>query len=113
MKWKKLLSGCGELCRLSVSQAMTPATKRKNRQMKNAKKYWTSDEVLAGINERTASERGDYPRYTVIADGEHCECKGKVQLNRIVSCIYSTTPRVFINAGKGVTIDFDQDLAVG
>lgn len=76
----------------------------------NETKYWTADEVLAGIKEKPASERGTYPRFSVYVDGEYLERKTRKGLDNLVSIILSKAPKVFINAGKGVTIDFDNTL---
>lgn len=58
--------------------------------------------------ERPAYERGTFPRYLVKADGQTIEVKTLGALRKVLGFIYSDTPKVFVNAGKGLTIDFDR-----
>ena len=56
--------------------------------------------------ERPACERGTFPRFIVCVDGDRLECKTLRSLNSLLGSIYSARPRVFVNGGKGLTIDF-------
>lgn len=58
--------------------------------------------------ERPASERGAFPRYLVKADSQTMEVKTIGALRKVLGFIYSDAPKVFVNAGKGLTIDFDR-----
>lgn len=58
--------------------------------------------------ERAASERGTFPRYLVIVDGETLEIKTPRALKNLLGEIYSERPEVFVNVGKGITINFDR-----
>lgn len=58
------------------------------------------------IKEAKASERTGY-RFWVIADGVGCGFNRKEALIKHLSTIYSTPPRVFRNASKGITFNFD------
>lgn len=70
-------------------------------------KYWQASEVLAGITEQPLTLRGTFPRFMVKADGETTVCKTLKTLQKTLDIIYAGRPRVFVNAGKGITIDFD------
>lgn len=73
----------------------------------NEERYWNAEEVLAGVVERPAVERGSYPKYQIHVDGErHCYINRRA-LNKALEVIYAKRPEVFINAGKGVTINFE------
>jgi hypothetical protein len=69
-------------------------------------KTWTAEELLARIDESPAWERTGY-RYCVIADETMRHFETKRALNREVSRILAKSPKVFRNADKGITIDFD------
>ena len=58
--------------------------------------------------ERPASERGTFPRYLVTADGKTSEVKTPRALRNLLGVIYSERPEVFVNAGKGISINFDR-----
>lgn len=58
--------------------------------------------------ERPASERGTFPRYLVKTDSQTMEVKTIGALRKVLGFIYSDAPKVFVNAGKGLTIDFDR-----
>ena len=58
--------------------------------------------------ERPASERGTFPRYLVTADSKTYEVKTPRALEKLLGIIYSERPEVFVNAGKGVSINFDR-----
>lgn len=74
--------------------------------MNASPKYWTAEELLAGIKESPKADRKG-SRFTVISDGvTYCPATRR-DLDRLVSCTYSTAPRVFRNFDKGITIDFD------
>ena len=70
----------------------------------NGPKYWTASELM--IEEAKASERTFF-RFWVIADGEGRGFNRLEALNKHLSTIYSTPPKVFRNASKGITFDFD------
>lgn len=70
-------------------------------------KYWTAKEVLAGIKEMPRSMRGTFPRYTVICDDDRFMITTRAKLDQILQCTYASQPKVYVNAGKGITIDFD------
>ena len=58
--------------------------------------------------ERSASERGTFPRYLVMADNKTTEVKTPRALAKLLGVIYAERPEVFVNAGKGITINFDR-----
>ena len=70
--------------------------------------YHTVESLGIKAIERPASERGTFHRYTVIADGLSSRIKTPRDLKNLLAVIYAEQPRVFVNAGKGVTIDFDR-----
>jgi len=76
------------------------------------RKYWAACSLLGhirdlGIKECRKSERGTFPRFTVIVDGESTPLYTLRHLSDLAQVIYATAPRVFVNAGKGITVDFD------
>jgi len=73
----------------------------------NSRKNWTTTELLTGIAERPASVRGTFPRFIVIADGQRDELNRKPALEKLLGSIIAAAPKVFINQGNGITIDFD------
>lgn len=76
--------------------------------MTTVTRYWTAELVLAGVKEPYASERsGTFPRFMVMCDGERYEANTWKALDKVLGHIYATAPNVFVNAGKGITIDFD------
>ena len=76
-------------------------------QTNNAERYWTVDELLAGIDESPARERKGR-RYMVICNETAYFASTKGQLSELVAYVYSVRPNVFKNADKGITIDFDR-----
>jgi hypothetical protein len=70
--------------------------------------YHTAESLGIKSVERSASERGTFPRYLVIADSKTYEVKTPRALEKILGTIYSERPEVFVNAGKGITINFDR-----
>jgi len=58
--------------------------------------------------EKPASERGSFPRYLVTADNKTTEVKTPRALEKLLGIIYAERPEVFVNAGKGITINFDR-----
>lgn len=76
--------------------------------MSTEKKYWSHSTLPIQSLELSRQERGEDagPRFTVYVDGECLHAETPRGLDRILSSIYSTEPRVFRNAGKGVTVDF-------
>lgn len=73
---------------------------------------FNQNEVLQEVASKEVSkqERGTYPRYSVVVDGETLYPKTPSQLAKVLDVISGAEkPRVFRNAGKGVTIDFDKD----
>lgn len=72
----------------------------------NAERYWTAEELLEGVKEAPAWERKGY-RYMVKCDETVYFASTKHQLSKIVASVYSTAPRTYRNADKGITIDFD------
>ena len=71
-------------------------------------KYHTAENLNLAAIERPASERGTFPRYLVMADGKMTTVTTPRSLAKLLGCIYSKAPHVFVNAGKGLTLDFDQ-----
>jgi hypothetical protein len=69
--------------------------------------YWSSSHVLAGVSPASSSERNGFPAYIVKVDGEAVSVSNRRSLDKLLGEIYAERPRVFVNAGKGVTIDFD------
>jgi hypothetical protein len=67
-------------------------------------RYWTPEELELP---KVEGDRGTFPRYMIIADGSRTEIKSIQSLRRALTSIYAPKPRVFVNAGKGITIDFD------
>jgi hypothetical protein len=70
--------------------------------------YYTAESLGIKAIERPASERGTFPRYLVTADGKTSEVKTPRALKNLLGVIYSEQPEVFVNAGKGITINFDR-----
>lgn len=75
--------------------------------MTNAERYWTVEELMAGVEEAPSWERKGY-RYMVYSDGACYPIKDKRALRKIVDCTYSKRPKVFRNLDKGITINFDE-----
>lgn len=75
--------------------------------MQNERREWSSNELLFRISERPARERNGFPRFMVMCDGERYEMNTRKALDKVLGHIYATAPKVFVNAGKGITIDFD------
>lgn len=67
-------------------------------------RYWTPEDLELP---KVEGDRGTFPRYMVMVDGTRLEFKSIQSLRRALASIYAPKPRVFANAGKGVTIDFD------
>ena len=70
--------------------------------------YHTIESLGIKAVERPAAERGTFPRYLVTCDGITNEVKTTGALVKLLSGIYSEPPAVFVNAGKGITINFDR-----
>ena len=70
--------------------------------------YHTAESLGIKAIERLASERGTFPRYLVTADGKTSQIKTLRALKNLLGVIYAERPEVFVNAGKGITIDFDR-----
>ena len=70
--------------------------------------YHTAENLNLAAIERPASERGTFPRYLVMADGKMTTVKTPRALAKLLGSIYSKAPHIFVNAGKGITLDFDQ-----
>jgi hypothetical protein len=70
--------------------------------------YHTAESLGIKAIERPASERGTFPRYLVTADGKTSEVKTPRALEKLLGVIYAERPEVFVNAGKGITINFDR-----
>jgi len=74
------------------------------------KTYYSYAALQLGPTELKAKkrgERGPMPRFTVIADGLTMTRRTVYQLDKLLGSIYAEQPTVFINAGLGITIDFD------
>ena len=69
--------------------------------------YHTVESLGIKAIERAASERGTFPRYLVTADGKTSQIKTLRALKNLLGVIYSERPEVFVNAGKGISINFD------
>ncbi len=72
----------------------------------NETTYHSAESLHLASIERPASERGTFPRFIVCVDGGRVECKTLRSLNSLLASVYSARPRVFVNGGKGLTIDF-------
>ncbi len=70
--------------------------------------YHNTEELGVKSMERPASERGTFPRYLVIVDSKTTEVKTPRALEKLLGSIYAERPEVFVNAGKGITINFDR-----
>lgn len=57
--------------------------------------------------ERPAKTRAGFPRFLVKVDCQWIKIKTLPSLRKTIASIYSETPRIFVNAGNGLTIDFD------
>lgn len=68
---------------------------------------WTAEELLQGIAVPPSSARRGFPRFIVYVDGVTLQLGTLPALRKTLSNISSKRPKVFVNAGKGVTIDFD------
>jgi hypothetical protein len=69
--------------------------------------YHTAESLGIKSVERSASERGTFPRYLIVADGKTSAIKTPRALEKMLGVIYADRPEVFVNAGKGITINFD------
>ena len=69
--------------------------------------YHTVESLGIKAIERPASERDTFPRYLVTADGKTSQIKTLRALKNLLGVIYSERPEVFVNAGKGISINFD------
>ena len=64
---------------------------------------------FAKSNTGDAKERGDFQKYSVKVDGKTIKARSEKALEKILQSISSgSNVRVFRNAGKGVTLDFDE-----
>ena len=70
--------------------------------------HYTAESLGIKAIERPAYQRGTFPRYLVTADGKTYEVKTPRALKNLLGVIYSERPEVFVNAGKGITINFDR-----
>lgn len=71
---------------------------------------WTFEELGVSGHESPRSLRGTYPRYSLRVDDQWHYPKSRKSLEKLLEDIASKIPpRVFRNAGKGVTIDFDNN----
>jgi len=70
--------------------------------------YHTTESLGIKALERPAYERGDFPRYLVTVDGKTETVKTPRALQKLLGSIYSERPEVFVNAGNGISINFDQ-----
>jgi hypothetical protein len=70
--------------------------------------YHTAESLGIKAMEKPASERGSFPRYLVTADNKTTEVKTPRALEKLLGIIYAERPEVFVNAGKGITINFDR-----
>lgn len=76
----------------------------------NYRKSWAFEELGVSRYESPRSLRGTYPRYSVRVDDQWHYPKSRKSLENLLSNIITEIePRVFPNAGFGVTIDFDND----
>jgi len=105
---KKGVDPCAELCISPLMRGRNPSKKNTEKNMNTEKKYWTCADLAVEALELSRRERGEDagPRFTVYVDGDCLHAKTPRGLDRILKSIYSTEPRVFRNAGKGVTVDF-------
>lgn len=72
------------------------------------RKIWTFEELAVSRYESARLLRGTFPKYTLRVDGQSYWLKSRKSLENLLANIISETePRVFPNAGFGVTIDFD------
>jgi hypothetical protein len=70
--------------------------------------YHTAESLGIKSIERPAFERGTFPRYLVTADNKTTAAKTPRALEKILGVIYAERPKVFVNAGKSISINFDQ-----
>lgn len=70
--------------------------------------YHTIESLGIKSIERPSAERGTFPRYLVTADGKTSEVKTPRALEKLLGIIYSERPEIFVNAGKGISINFDR-----
>ena len=70
--------------------------------------YHTVESLGIKAMERPSSQRGTFPRYLVMADGTTITVRTTRALEKLLGVIYSERPEVFVNAGKGITINFDR-----
>ncbi len=105
---KKGVDVCAELCISPLMRGRNPSEKNTEKNMSTEKKYWSRADLAIEALELSRQERGEDagPRFTVYVDGDCLHAETPRGLDRILSSIYSTEPRVFRNAGKGVTVDF-------
>lgn len=94
---------------LSSHAREKPEQKNTEKNMSTEKKYWSYADLASGIEaiEVSSGERQGFPRFMVYLEQDRAvEIKTKRSLDKLLSSIYWTAPRVFRNFGKGVTIDF-------
>jgi len=68
-------------------------------------KYWSLNEL--SFTEQPSQVRGTFPRFIIVADGIRHEKQTRASADRLLRIIYSAAPKVYVNAGKGITINFD------
>ena len=70
------------------------------------KTYHTIESLNLKSLERSSADRAGFPRYLVNVDCDLLKIETPAKLRRVLASIYSETPKVFVNAGNGLTIDF-------
>lgn len=77
------------------------------KQETGGKQYWSAENLDLESLKTTASERAGTAPYTLIVDGKTKRYWSLPALDKVLKSISSEKPKVFKNAGKGITIDFD------
>lgn len=100
---------CTRNCAFLLSCEGETRAKKTPKKMNTEKKCWSYADLADDIEalEVSAGERDGFPRFMVyLNENKALEVKTKRSLNKLLESIYWTAPRIFRNAGKGVTIDF-------
>lgn len=72
-----------------------------------SKQYWSAESLNLEAMKTTPSERAGAAPYTLIVDGKTKRYWSLPALDKVLKSISSEKPRVFKNADKGITINFD------
>jgi hypothetical protein len=72
-----------------------------------SKQYWSAESLNLESMKTSPSERSGAAPYTLIVDGKTKRYWSLPALDKVLKSISSEKPRIFKNADKGITINFD------